>query len=307
VNRLKLIIILGVWGVSQGYSQMNFQDSSAQVISYWNIGEKYEYAVEYQKLKIKDQDTTSNETITYEVEVSVIDSTSNGYTVRWFYKNYETNSENPIVKKLVSASENIGIDIQLDELGTILGVANWEEVRDYMSRAFDTLVADVPDIPELNKMIANMKSLYATKESIEATAIQDAQQFHNFHGGKFTLNEKVTGVLPSPNLYNPEKPFDTEVSVVLEDLDQENNEFRIRSINIVDSEQLTETTYQYVTKMFKDLNQEIIPREEFQNLTNTIETVSRIHNTGWLLESILWKEVMSDGRTNLEIRTIVMK
>ena len=42
-------------------------------------------------------------------------------------------------------------------------------------------------------------------------------------------------------------------------------------------------------------------------LTNSVETVSRIHNTGWVLESVLWKEVIADGKTNMEIRTIQMK
>ena len=181
MNKLKLTLLFGMLTLSKVYSQMNFQDSSAQIITYWDLGEKYEYAVEYQELKYSDQDTTSNEIMSYDIEVSVVDSTSEGYTVRWFYKNFKSDSKNPIVQKIASVSEDIAVDIQLDELGSILGVANWEEVREYMLGAFDTLITEIPDIPELNNMITNMKSMYSTKESIEATAIQDAQQFHNFH------------------------------------------------------------------------------------------------------------------------------
>lgn len=169
------------------------------------------------------------------------------------------------------------------------------------------MVDELPKVSELTNMITKMKLMYATKESIEATAIQDAQQYHNFHGGKFRLNEKATGQLETPNLYYPDRPFDTDVSVILEELDQQYNEYQIRSINEVNSEQLTETAYEYLKDLLNDMNQEVPAREEFQDLSNTVEIVSRIHNTGWVLESVSWKEVVAEGRTNMDIRTIAMK
>lgn len=286
---------------------MSFQDSTAQVISYWDLGEKYEYSVIYQKLRYSEKDTSSNETMTYDVEVSVIDSTENNYIVRWFYRDFKSNSTNPLVQKLATVSEDISVEIKLDALGAIVGVVNWEEVRDYMTKSFDTLRNELPKIPEIDKMFQQFEVMYSSKASIEATAIQDAQQFHNFHGGKYKLNEKLTGQLTTPNVYFPDRPFDTEISVVLEELDEDNNQFTIRSINEVNSEQLTQTTYEYLSEMFKNMNQELPKRDDFKNLTNTVETVSRIHNTGWVLESVLWKEVVSEGITNMEIRTIQMK
>lgn len=288
-------------------SQMNFQDSSVQVISYWNLGETYEFAVSLQKLKYTEKDTTSNETMTYDVEVSVIDSTENAYVVRWFYKNFKSDSPNPIVQKLATVSEDIAVEIRLDELGVIQSVDNWEEVRDYMAKSIDSIENDFGQIPEMDKVFRQMKGLYSTKESVEASAIQDAQQFHNFHGGKYKLNETVTGQLKTPNLYDFEKPFNMEVSVKLEEMDKENNEFIIRSIQEVDSEQLTEATYNYVKEMTENLGQKFIERADFIDLKNTVETVSRIHNSGWVIESILWKEVVAEGITNMEIRTIQMK
>ena len=287
--------------------QMNFQDSSAQVISYWDLGEKYEYAISLQQLKYTEQDTTANETMTYDVEVTVIDSTENSYTVRWFYKNFKTDSENPIVQKLVKVSEDISVDIKLDELGIIQSVENWEEIRDYMKKSVDSLSMDFKEIPEMEKVFQQILGMYNSKSAIEASAIQDAQQFHNFHGGKYTLNETVTGQIKTANLYDNSKPFDTQFSVVLEDLDAENNQYYLRSVQEVDSEQLTQTTLNFLNKMAKNMGKEFIKKEEFIDLKNVVETASRIHNTGWVLESILWKEVVAEGATNMEIRTIQMK
>ena len=303
----KLLLILLILCSIKASGQMDFQDSTAQVITYWDLGEKYEYAVTFQQLSYSEKDTTKNETMTYDVEVTVIDSTENNYVVKWFYKNIETNSKNPLIQKLVKASEDIEVDIKLDALGVIQEVVNWEEVRDYMVKSIGEMKSDLPEIPEIEKMFQQIESTYSSKASIEAAAIQDVQQFHNFHGGKYPLNEKLTGQIKTPNIYYPEKPFDTNLIVILEELDEENSQFRIRSIHEVDTEQLTQSAFQYVSELFSNLNQKIPKREEFENLTNSVETVSRIHNTGWVLESILWKEVFVDGLTNIEIRTIQMK
>jgi hypothetical protein len=303
----KTIFMLLIFRSVVAMGQMNFQDSSVQVISYWDLGERYEYAVTYQKLQYSGVDTTLNETMTYDVDVSVIDSTANSYTVRWFYKNFKSDSKNPIIQKLTAISENIPVDIKLNEVGMIQSVMNWEAVRDYIAASIDSLRSGLPQIPEIDKMFQRLQAIYSNQASIETAAIQDAWQFHSFYGGKYNLNETTTGQLKTANLYYPDNPFDTEFSVTLEELDQSGNQYVIRSVREVNPEQLAESTYRYIKDMYKDLNKEVPQRELFKELKYTEETVSQIHNTGWVLESILWKEVVSDGTTNMEIRKILMK
>lgn len=55
------IVFLLMLTVTLAKAQMNFQDSSVQIIAYWNLGEKYEYSLRLQKLKYTENDTTSNE------------------------------------------------------------------------------------------------------------------------------------------------------------------------------------------------------------------------------------------------------
>lgn len=285
-------------------AQMNFQDSSAQVITYWAVGESYEYDVSLQKVKYNDSDTLSNETMTYTVDVTVIDSTTDSYTVEWLYKNYKTNSKNPIVQKITNLSDDISVKIRISETGVILEVVNWEEVRDYMKKSMKELEKDYSKLPGLKAVFDQLETMYSTKASLEAIAIQDAQQFHNFHGGRYVLHDTLTGELLTQNTNDITKPFDTNVTILLEDIDEENNEYRIRSFQEINSEQLTESTFQYLKKMSENMGSKPPIRTDIPSLINTTELVSRIHNTGWVLESILWKEVNADGITNMEIRTI---
>lgn len=300
-----LLLLLCSTIIAKG--QINFQDSSVQVISYWDLGEKYEYSVSLQKLKYTDKDTSSNETVTYDVEVSVIDSTKDSYIVRWFYKNFKSDSKNPIVQRIAALAEDIAVDIKIDELGAVESIANLEEVRTYMMKSLDSLKKDYAAIPAMDKVFQQMEKLYANKSSLEATAIKDVRQFHTFHGGKYILNETATGQIKTANIYDKEKPFDTKISVVLEALDSVNNDYIIRSIQEVDAKQLTETTFKYLKNLTEQAGKEFIKEEDFIELKNSIETVSRIHNTGWVIESVLWKEVVAEGKTNMEIRRIEMK
>jgi len=301
-----LLFIAFIYIPFMGMSQINLQDSSAQAISYWDLGEQYEYTITLQNLRYKGQDTVQNETISYEVDITVIDSTANTYTVRWDYKNFSTNTPNPIMRKLLEISNEISVEIQTDEMGAIKGVVNWEEVKKHMEVAIDSLKKEV-GIPAFDQIFNQTKQLYATKQSIEAGSIQDAQQFHNFHGGLYPMNEVLSGTIQTPNLYDNARPFDSYISVSLEEIDVENSYFIIRSLQEVDSTQLTDATYLYLKKMASNFGKEFPERKDFQTLNNTIETVSSIHDTGWVIESKSWKIVVSEGVTGEEIRTIKMK
>ncbi len=303
----KILFFILLFSTVDTNGQMNFQDSSVQVIAFWNVGEVYNYSVSLQKVKYSENDTTSNETITYDVEVSVIDSAATHYIVRWLYKNYKTNSSIPIIQKVISAADDIAVNIKINELGEILSVENWEQIRDYMSKSLDKLQEDIGSFPGLDQIMEQMKMIYSTKAAIEALAIQDALQFHNFYGGKYLLNKIEVGQTTATNAYDSLKPFDIELSVVLEKLDEENNEYVMRSIQTVNPQQLSETVYKYLSDMRKNLGEEMFAFEEMKEMSNNLEIVTFFHNTGWVLESVSWKEIVSEGITNMEKRRIIMK
>ncbi len=298
------LFMLAAWGAK---AQMNFQDSSVQVISYWDVGEKHTYTVHLQKLKYIGSDTSVNETVRYEVELSVVDSTEHSYMTRWHYKNFESDSKNQIDKLLASATAGLTLNIQTDEFGAFQSLENWEEVRDHMAQFFDALRRNV-DVPtEREYLLQQLQRQYITKSDMEAAGIREVLQFHSFHGGGFILNDLVSGTIQIANLYDNNAPFDTEASVILEAMDAENNSYTLRSLEVVNSEQLTNATYNYLNSLAESLGQEIIEREAYIELKNTLELVSEIHNSGWVLESVQWKEIVMDGGTNLEIRRIELK
>lgn len=288
-------------------AQINNEDSTAQVVSYWSIGEKQSYSISLQKIKTKGTDTTSNEILTYDVDITVVDSTKDSYTIEWFYHNYNSNSENEIVRKIASLSNDLKVLIVTDELGVIKEVQNWKEISKYINNSMKKLKNEMPDFPQLDKIFKQITDMYTTKEGIEAASIQDVQQFHSFHGGKYKLNEVLEYSINVPNMYNQNEPFDAKVSLYLDEINSDDGNFIIRSSQEVDSEQLTNVTFDYLANISKSMGTPGPKKEDIGKLTNINTTDSRIHESGWIIYSVNTKTVENSGAKSIEERIIEIK
>lgn len=313
MHKASLSLINGLYGrpflllishllFSNIYGQINMEDSTAQVITYWNIGERQHYLMSQQNIQIKDSDTISNELITYEVDITVLDSTENRYTVEWFYRNFQSNSTNPFSQKMARLAEDVKVVIELNELGVFQGVKNWEEIRDYMHGLLNPLLEDFKEMPQFVDVINQWMSLYSSKEAIEASAILDILQFHNFHGAMYKLGKVFEFSLQVANLYEPSHPFDAEGIVYLDELNAEDYNFIIRSEQEINSEQLTSTTYNYLVQMAKTLGTTAPEKSEIGPLTNVTAMASRLHETGWVIYSVETKTVTDGSTTAIQER-----
>jgi len=288
------------------FGQINTADSTAQVISYWDKGEKQNYSVTTEKTKIKGTDTTSREITTYDVEISVLNANDKSYTIEWNYKNITTNSQNPTVQKLMNITKDMKVIFKTDELGAFIEVLNWKEIKDYIHKATSSLRKDFKDIPEMDKVLKQIEATFSTKEAIESASIKDIQQFHTFHGAKYKLGEVLEGKMKVPNIYGTE-PFDSDFTVYLDEINEEDNNFVMRATQEVNKEQLTNATFHYLTTMAKNMKVDPPKREDLKDLGNETLTASRIHGTGWVIYSIQTTTVTSDNITNIEERIIVLK
>jgi len=195
------------------------------------------------------------------------------------------------------------IRILTDELGAFQEVINWQEVRDYILKATAMLKKETADIPNMDDFIQQLEEMYSTKESIELGTVQEMLQFYTFHGAKYEYGEEYNVDMKVANLYGGE-PFDANVTVWLDELNPDDNNFIIRMNQTVNSEQLTEATFDYLLKMSETLNFPLPKREDIPLLTNDIWTASRIHGSGWIIYSVETKETKAEGQTNIEERII---
>jgi hypothetical protein len=307
-NQMKKALVTALF-IATGlttFGQINMADSTAQVITYWEKGDKQNYTVTTEKIKIKGADTTSRDIMTYDVEVTVLDQTDKSYTVEWWYKNLKINSANPIIQKLMSITNDMKVVFKTDELGTFTEVVNWKEGRDFIQKAIKSLSKEFAAIPEMDNVLKQFAATYSSKEAIESTAIKDIQQFHSFHGAKYKLGEVLEGQTKVPNLLGTE-PFDSDFTISLDEINEADDNVVIRFSQEVNKEQLTNATFDYLTKMSKTMKAALPKREDLKELKNETLLASRIHGTGWVIYSVQITTVTSDDITSIKERTIELQ
>ena len=103
------------------------------------------------------------------------------------------------------------------------------------------------------------------------------------------------------------KPFKTNVQYSLDEINETDGNSILRSNEIINSEELTDATYNYLKKS-GTFGDKFPPRNKFPSLTNETNTASRIHGeTGWIIYSIETKTVTAEGTTNIEERIMEIK
>jgi len=301
-----LIPVLFILSTFVVKAQINLKDSTVQVIGFWDRAEKQSYAVSLEKYKVNGSDTSAREKLKYDVEITIKDSTANSYTIEWFYRNYTTSSQNTLVQKMLAASEDVKILIKTDEFGAIQEVVNWQEVRDYIKKTTTMMRKEFKDVPNMDGIIDQVEKMYLTKGAVESQAILDAHQFYTFHAGKYKLGEVLEGRLKTANLYGTE-PFDTDLTVYLDEINSEDNNYILRSTQIVNPQQLADATWTFLTAMATKMGKPGPKREELNNIANETTTASRIHGSGWVVYSIQTKTVTVDKTQTIEERIIEIK
>jgi hypothetical protein len=81
----------------------------------------------------------------------------------------------------------------------------------------------------------------------------------------------------------------------------------MRANQEVNPEQLTQATFDYMTKMASTMNVSPPKKEDLNGVKNQTTTASRLHGTGWVVYSIQTTTVNTDSITNIEERIIEIK
>jgi hypothetical protein len=306
MKSLLLMVLASVVLPFGGVAQISVADSSAQCIAYWSKGDTMTYNVTTSKMKVKGADTTMAEQGSYTVDIIVLDSTAKSYTLVWAYRNYEFGTDNPIVQKLADMYKDMTVKVKTDEMGAITEVLNWKELRDNSNRFYKQLMKDVKELKELpgfKTMMDQMMKNFSSKEAIESLAVADVQQFHSFHGAAYTLNNEIAGRIQVPNFLGG-APLDADVTLMMEELNVEEGNYVLRMTEAVDSEQLTQATFNYLLTMASSMGVDPPKREDLKSLENVVETAARIHESGWPLYTVQTKTVSGEGIVQIEERVI---
>lgn len=303
--RKLLILVMVLVGLNSNSQILN--DTTVQFIGYWKLNEQQVYNVVQQKFKIKGQDTTLREIISYDSEIAIIDSFSTGYKIKWAYKNFNYKTDNKFTEKLMKLAENMSIIYSTDEFGVFKEILNFDEIKPTIEKSLDSLAAEFKDIPNINPIIQQVRQTFTTKEAIQAAAINEILYFHSPFGSKYDTRFSYTNKTQLPNIYGG-KPFDADVESNIVEVDTSNYSCFVKIYTTVDSLQAIDAIYEYLKNLSKTTNSPEIKREDIPGLSIQTRFASNVHMpTGWVLYAINVKEVISGEYTNIERTELTLK
>lgn len=288
--------------------QIDMTDSTVQVITYWDEGEKRNYTVTLEKIILKEADTLLKELTKYDVEVAVLKADDTSYTIQWDYNNFTSDSQNPIMQKLVRIRNNLKVVFKIDEFGAIMGVVNWKEISNYIHKALAKLGKELKDHQGADEFIKQTQNTYSTKEAIEAGSMLDIQQFHTFHGVSYKLGEKLGGSYQVPNLFNSAEPFNATSSFYLDEINVDEDNYTLQAKQEISEDQMKKATFEYLTKLANLMNTNPPTPEDVGGVGDeVIFYTSKLNGYGWVEHSVQKKMLKVDNITNMTERIIMLK
>ncbi|MBK7427826.1 MAG: hypothetical protein IPI60_12750 [Saprospiraceae bacterium] len=301
------IISLLIFCAKIGFGQINSADSSVQVYTLWNLNESNTYEVTFQQLTYRKEDTLSNLTLSYDIDITVMDSSENSYTVRWQNKNFSVVPSNRKLKTLYDAAFNKAIDIKISRSGVFKEVINWKEVKKSTKKSFSKIRREVISDDQANRSFYLLNEAIQSKRNMESNWIPDVHQYYMFHGASYSFNKDIKGKIQTPNLHYKSNPHDAYITIVLEEISSEFNKYTIRAFLEVDTEQLTNATYDFVSRLMEGAGKSNVERSEYPDVSKVIETAAIFHSSGWVIDSTQWKSSVTGETTMMEIRRIKFK
>jgi hypothetical protein len=301
------VILLCLFFKNNLFSQISMADSTVQTLTYWAKGDVQEYDLNIYSLKINGNDSSERTQIICDLVITVLDSGATFYIIEWHYKNIKSLGFSELWEEIHNLKNDVKIKLKISEMGELQDIVNWKSIQKNAKKKLKKIKKSYPKNDANNMTLALAEGLYKNKNSIFLTAMKDAHQYFNFHGGKYKLGEQLTGNVKVPSLFFSSDSIDSAVNLFLDEIYDEDNNYVIRMMQTVDSNQLTEAAFNYLSKLNKAVGKPEIPKEMITPLTNEINIAARIHTTGWVMYSIETKEVEAENIKKIEETIIEIK
>lgn len=281
-------------------AQINPEDSTVNVVSYWDKGDKLKYKVTFETVKLKGKDTTAHERSVSYYDVTVIKETKKSYTLQWICSGCEIKSESPILRRLSKGCKDTKIIYETDEMGEFKKFVNMKQIKKHMEKSYKDVKKELGSIEKMKEQIEQMEKIALTESVIEEKGLAFIHLFHSFHGRQYKLKELLEGEVKETNLLGGED-FDAKFTVSLDSINFNEEFSTIKMKEVIDEEQFRKEMLKYITNMAKSMNAESLPtNEDVKDLTWFIEAKHIIYNDGWTKEVEQVKTVTFDKTKSIE-------
>ena len=306
-----LFLCLCLVSAMQAFAQINMKDSTAQVVAYWNKGDKYTYDYVSQRAQIKGSDTTITGYTESRFELEVTDSTANGYLISYtkLSESAGIDENSPmagLMKQFQELTKSLPIILKTDETGAIQEIVNFEEYKNQAVSQI-TMFTDVLRKdkewkklgPEADAALNSIVAMFTSDQYI-LKLIEPITTMFTYHGCELKMNNSYTSTAQIDSPYIAGMKIDAENNTYIAECNPETSWTTINNTTVYNKEQLK-------VQMFDQVNA-LMPQDAKMKSVADMPDVSiegsssvTVHlNTGWPGYATLLQETRSADSVKIQ-------
>lgn len=266
------------------FAQFNAIDSSLQIRAHWKKGDVLHYRLENLKTILLYADTISIDSISYNLDIEVLDEDAEKKTIVWTFSTPLVKSKNKALVKLTTAIGMPKINYTVDNTGAFIEVLNWEELLFYYKSTFATLKREDKLVAGYLASYPQIEAAYTDKKSLEAMGIRELRQFHMFYGHDYTKGKEIKRAIKVPNGLR-EQAFDGTETEEFTSVDERYNAFDIMSVRLTDEKQFADAMREASKKVLEEQKISLSPENEIKVYKSGVITSLLVNAAGLQLYS----------------------
>ncbi|MEM6261544.1 MAG: hypothetical protein AAGI38_03475 [Bacteroidota bacterium] len=218
-----LVLLLGFSFTQRGYSQTDAP--GIPFVTYWSTSDTFEFKITKRVQKWEEEKLVKNDSSTYNGTITVVDSTPDGYLLKWRYTTNLTTDYNipPKIARRLSKYRIRDIQYRISEVGEFQGVDNWKEIAKVFNAMFDEFMdLLIEESPEnraaVKKVIKPLRATFGSKEGVEIYVLKELQYIHYPFGVEFYEGEEITYQDSYSNMFGG-RPIKGNVKLYVDSVD----------------------------------------------------------------------------------------
>lgn len=251
-------------------AQINLNDSIVQVVSYWSVGDKYEFKSNITKYKIVGTDTTVVFKSSMPFSIEVVDSTANNYVIKIMegetqYDVMDEDTQMTIESGVTEVSKGHPLLLKMSSLGAVEDVENASECMEVLNKMADLTVeymqkkfmADSTLTAEGRQaMLFTIKTVSDKLRSPQmlTAAVAPYMRLFAVFGKQYEMNKEYEATDQAETAFAPGQPIDFTSTFWVKNVYPEENSAVFANNVVYDSDQ--------VLKAYLSICKEAIPEAE---------------------------------------------
>jgi hypothetical protein len=285
-------------------------DTTIELVPNWKAGEKRSLEI----IKTRDRRVGGKVTLATtrtEALLTILEADEYGYILEWTFG--ETHFDDPrqannhLTMAIANISKGLVLKLQIDSLGSIEGVTNWEEFRTKAEEAFGIIANElkgVMDQAAVDTIISQIRSIYSSEENIVLYLLPEAQLLFLPVGLTYTISEPIDyeDLLPNPLGGDP---VPITAYFLLKEYDPATGDAQIEWKQSFDAGKSKEIIEENLKKQAEQMGDPGPGANEIPEITRNDSAEFTVDiNSGWVKYVNCTKEISMKGATQIDTITI---